>query len=437
MSLQEAARGAAKLACEVHRRGAWIVISQTLSSLTNMLLGVAALRYGDDVGFGSYAVAFLAFQIAISLSRALISEPFLIEFGGKEIAHRDVSAASRDALAATVVFGTLIGVVTAVAASSVGGAARVPLLVMAVVLPAAVVQDFARLLFIATGRPRLSARSDGTWLVLFACALPLLVASGRTSVPTMIAGWGVGGIAAAAIAAGRIRAQAVAHKGSARRWFTVHRRISGHITTELVLSSGGLYLALGLVGVVGGIVALGAVRAAFLIVAPLQLLYQAAQAFAIPEFARARAERDASLRKLTVWLAASLVGMSTAWLAALAMTPRSVGERVFRDGWELAGPLLVGVAVLMIAEAALVASRVALRVLKRTDRSLAARAIMSPLVIAGSVAGVTIDGAKGAVWGMAFAQLAGAAMWWIQLILLSEWRRGRKTGVLIGDIHVS
>ena len=57
------------------RRAGWNVIDQVMSALSNMLLMVFVARALDKTAFGAFAMAFVAYGVAVALSKAMVGQP--------------------------------------------------------------------------------------------------------------------------------------------------------------------------------------------------------------------------------------------------------------------------------------------------------------------------------------------------------------------------
>jgi len=128
------------------------------------------------------------------------------------------------------------------------------------------------------------------------------------------------------------------------------------------------------------------------------------------------------LRRLAVVLSASLAAVSVALGVALFALPSGVGVQLLGRSWEYAHPLFLALAFGMAALGLSVGPEVGLRSLAAAKRSLRARLLTSPLVVAGGLGGVAVGGALTAAWGMALGYGIGAVIWWRQFdAAVSEW----------------
>jgi O-antigen/teichoic acid export membrane protein len=177
-----------------------------------------------------------------------------------------------------------------------------------------------------------------------------------------------------------------------------------------------LYCVSGIVG----LAATGALRAAQLLLNPLHVLTQGVRLVAIPDAVRMlkRSEPAAgasSLRRQGMHIS---VGM---WTAAMGLgvvaylLPTRVGTELLGATWSAARPLIIPITISTAFGGVVSGASVGLRALAAARRSRLARTIMSSLQLIGGLAGAAIAGASGAAWGLAAANVTGAAVWWWHL----------------------
>ena len=103
-------------------RAAWGVGDQVFSSLTNLALNILIARSLGASAFGAFSLAFSIFVIAISISRALTSEPLVVLFSNSsqlEWARGTVKASGL-----SVLIGVIVGSLCVLAAQFMTGDLR-------------------------------------------------------------------------------------------------------------------------------------------------------------------------------------------------------------------------------------------------------------------------------------------------------------------------
>lgn len=398
----------------VAKRAGWNLVDQVISSGTNAVLSFLVARSVDEQNFGGFAVAFTVFTLGIGISRALASSPLGIKFSdaGKDEFRRASAAAVGTAFA----IGVVSGVGCVIAGLLIGQAAGHALLALGVVFPALLVQDAWRYVFFAEGRPAAAAANDAVWAVLQLGAVIALVAVGMSAVGPLVLVWGGSALAAAAL--GIRQARVLPRPDRALTWARTHRRTTGFMVAEFATVQGAQQGALLLIAGIASLEAIGSLRGVQVLLGPTTILAVAAISFAVPEFARRRSRLSARQwvqGGMAVSLAICAAGF--VWGLVFVLLPDSVGVALLGDTWpgtsailwptiasQAGGTLSLGAAIMLIA-------------MDRTSVTFSLNLLLAPLIFAGGVVGVLLDGAYGAAWGF------GIANW---LILIPFWMRLRR-----------
>jgi len=212
----------------------WATVSQALSSLSNFGLYILLLVATDRVTFGQAVAVLAVYQLMLTLSRSLITEPHVATALrvadvttqnsspghqlGFEVAAVGLWRSARRRLAVFAVAGAVLVIVVAVAI----GFWEPWLLILAAVFPILLRQDGQRHLAWGLARPELSVGTDLVWLVVAGAGLggyvwldPSVSFGALTSITALpvsaiVVIWLAGGCA-----------------GAAFGWFKIERRI-GH-----------------------------------------------------------------------------------------------------------------------------------------------------------------------------------------------------------------
>jgi hypothetical protein len=125
-----------------------------------------------------------------------------------------------------------------------------------------------------------------------------------------------------------------------------------------------------------------------------------------------------------VRLSAGLAGAALAWGAVLTLLPPSVGESLVGRSWGEARHVMVPLSLAMAGTGAVTGALVGLRALAAARRSLLSRVLVTPFMVAASIAGAAIGGAPGTAWAVAAVTWLSLGLWWRQfLVALAERRQ--------------
>jgi O-antigen/teichoic acid export membrane protein len=391
------------------RRTRWGIADQAVSSLTNFAVAAVAARAVAPRAFGAFSVALAAYVFVMWLGRALVSEPLVVRFTTADADAR--RRAGAEALGAAIVVGALTGVVMLAAGALLAGTLGAVVAAMAVCLPALLAQDAYRYLLMAEGRTWSAAWNDTIWFGTQTVLVATLLATGHATAVTLVLAFGVG--AAAAAVGGARQAHVIPALGRSHGWLRDHRDLGVPFAIELVAVNGVGQVALVLVAVVAGVVAVGELRAAILLLSPPTVLFSGLFLCAIPEAVRLRERSLRALRTLVIALAVGTVAVTVAWGVAISLVPTHLGQALLRSNWANGRHLLVPAVVLTAGSAAALASVVGLRGLASARDSLRVRILAAPITLVAAVVGGRLDGAYGAGVGLAAAACVSAALAWV------------------------
>jgi O-antigen/teichoic acid export membrane protein len=305
----------------------------------------------------------------------------------------------------------------AVAAALATGSLRTSFLILVVGMPFLVLQDVARYICISRRDPKGAALSDGTWVVAFALAIVVLhTVNGEFPGATASFGAWVFGAGCGAVAAA-IRLHVVPHL---REGVVFARRIWRHSARYVIdWAAFGATVQVGyyILGFTAGLAVVGEFRAALLLVGPINIVIMGASMILVPELTRYRRRTGNRLLTMAAAISVGLELVLLAWVAAVAVLPESVLEKLLGDAATHARPLLVWVALpmtcAMLAQGPMVCLRATGDVRRGTQASLPA----APFHLFGTAAGAAIfGGAEGALIGMAAGSIVGGVLSSFQLV---------------------
>ncbi|WP_214103537.1 hypothetical protein [Acrocarpospora catenulata] len=383
---------------------------QAVASATNVALTIVVARQVDPWTLGAFAVAYTLYLVAVGLSRAVASEPLLVRYSHlPPQAHRD---GARGSTGMAVLIGLAGGLGMAAVALAVGGAIAEAVVPLGLALPALLLKDAWRFVFLAAGRPGQAIVNDLVWAGAQVLCVGGVLVAGLGQVGWFVAAWGVSALVACV--AGAVQAGVAPAPWRAGRWLREHRDLLPGYTVDFVARAGGRNLTLLAVGWVGGLPALAAIRAAEVLFGGLNVVLQAGYLVAIPQAVGAYRRSAAALRTAVAVQSGLLVVLSLGYSAVILLVPDGWGRALVGQSWSIAEEVLLAQALLYTGIAAITGPVVGLRALGDARRSAGVRLLLVPLYVASSVAGAYLAGAAGAVLGLGLAHLVGLVLWIVQ-----------------------
>ena len=195
-------------------------------------------------------------------------------------------------------------------------------------------------------------------------------ATGHTSVFWLTLSWG--GSATIAAVVGVFQTRIRPRPRMARSWWREHRDLGPRYLTEAAANTGASQAAWYGVGIVAGLSAVGAVRAALLMFGPLQILSTGIGLVAIPEGVRLMNRSLSDLELGAVAMSAGLAIVAIGWGGVLLLIPESFGVWLMGSTWDVVVPLLLPLAVTFAGLLAMTGPMMTLRAVANSRRSLRA-----------------------------------------------------------------
>ncbi len=393
----------------VGRRAGWVLADQAASSLTNFVLSYIVLRTLSLGGFGVFAIAYSTYKLVTNAVRSLAGDPLVIRFSAADpAAHR--RAASESAATAAMLGAAAGLVVIAGAMVLASGSLRETLVVLAVTLPGLMLQDTYRFAFFAAGQPAQAFWNDALWGVLqLAAVAAVIVVVDTPVVAVFVLVWGVTGGLAGLVAAAQARAFPRFSVGTA--WLRSHRGIGSRLLGGATLAKGAAQATDYLIGGVAGVVALGTIAGARLLLGPLNVLYLGVGPFGVSEGVRLLARDAGRFRRAIYWAAIGLGAAALVLGAAWLLVPASVGQRVIPNDWAEVRRFLPVVMAIIIARGVTHGFQIGIKALGAATDYLRATGLSAPLLVLGAGVGAFVGGGMGAAVGLAAARLLEAAIW--------------------------
>lgn len=401
------------------RRLSWGVGDQAVSSLATFLLGVVVARSMGAASLGALGLALVAQAIVVNCSRALSTDPLMIRFSTAAPDSWRKAVASSGGVA--LVIGTAGGVACLAIAGVLhaylpGSQAGAAFLALGIGLPGLALQDSFRYAFFAAGQGVKTFVNDVVRTVLLFAALLGGAFAGFDGIMWVVLAFG--GSAALAALLGMAQARTTVSVGNLPGWLRQHRDLGPRFLVEnVVLGTAGQIRSI-VVAAAVGLVAVGAIRGAEMLVGPVAALLMGIAQVAVPEAARVLGRGGGRLLQLCLAISVGLASVTLLWgLVILAVFPFGVGELLLGSVWAHAHVLVLGVIVSAAAGCMHVGPSAGLRALGRADRTMRCQIATTTLAIGCCTLGALAWDAQGAVWGSAVASIIGAVLWWRELTI--------------------
>ncbi len=313
------------------------LFDQALAALSNVVLAVIVARSVDANGFGSFSIAYLVYGMAFAAMKSIVGQPLQIRFSSSSPG--ELSNRMGEGAGATLTMSLVAALGCAVAGLLVGGLTGTALFVLAIWLPSLLVQDYCRMAFFAAGRPWSAALIDGVWAAVQFALLALLVASGRTDLEWLMGAWGFGATVSAVVGLAILRFRPIMRATLA--WLRQQRTLSQYLLAEYILGLGAVQVGILLVGVITHESAVGALRAAQVLLGPLGILATAAFQFTLPEVARRTYLSPRRLQAFAALVSGGLLAAHLVYVSGLLLMPPEWGVALFGDSWHGAALVLL------------------------------------------------------------------------------------------------
>ncbi len=384
----------------------WGVLDQLVSSGANFVFIIIAARALDPDGFGSVALGFEVYLFTLFAARGVAGETLMARYSG--LSDDELRGPTRSAAGAAVAVGALVAVGTAVVALFFGASLRDTLLVVAVVLPVLVLQDFVRQALIAHGRARDTCMNDLLWAVL---QLPMIwiALTIETSGRAVYAGWAVAGAIAAIVGLIQLRLGRTPSTGL-RVWLRDHRTLWPYFLGDNLLYATSSFVVVVVISGVTGLAGLAAFRVAMTLYAPLATVGRGVIAVAVSLLARRRSEPE-WIRRSALIISWTMAPMAFIWGAILVVLPDAVGEAAFGQSWDGAQPLVFLASFPCAVALFAIGASSGLRALEAGRAGLTARILVSVLGLIFAGLGGILDGVRGAFIGYALLAPLQVVIW--------------------------
>jgi O-antigen/teichoic acid export membrane protein len=394
----------------VERMG-WGVADQALSSLTNFAIGIGVARLLGIKEFGAFSLAFITYQLVLNASRGMATEPLLVRYSDAEPLMWRQAAQKATGMATSL--GLILGACCVVVGMLLPDPLRMAFVSLGMMLPGLLLQDSWRFAFFSAGKGSRAFLNDLVWAMALIPALAIAVATRHTDLFWLIAAWGGSALAAAVV--GVLQARFVPRPFDGVSWLRGNHDLALRYLGENLTLVLGIQLRSYGVGLISGLASLGAIRAAELLLGPVNIVSFGIANIAVPEAVRLRRRSISRLRSFCLLIAGGLGGVAIAFGMIMLVLPAHYGYQLLGSSWQPAHRLLVPVTLTVVNGGLIIAAITGLRALSAASISLRAQLVSSSVTALGGLLGAGLGDASGAAWGTFMGSFIGVVNWWWQL----------------------
>ena len=395
------------------------LFDQGLAALSNVVLSILVARSVDAAGFGSFSIAYLVYGMAFAALKSLVGQPLQIRFSGAEPAEftRRLGQGAGTTLSVSVV----VALGCAAAGLTMGGTTGAALVILALWFPALLVQDYCRMAMFAAGRPWSAALIDGVWAVAQFALLGAFIVTERTDLDWLMGAWGFGALVSAVLGLIMLRARPAI--GATWSWLREQRMLSQYLLAEYLLGLGAVQIGILLVGVIADTSAVGALRAAQVLLGPLGILGTAAFQFAVPEVARRPDMSPRKLQSFAALVSGALLFAHVVYVVCLLLIPPEWGVELFGDSWHGAAIVLLPMCLSACFSCLANGPAGVLYGMGRAKDTFRINLFKGPLILVLLLGGTWLWGVVGSAWAFVAIEAIILPFWVLTLIRTSHEER--------------
>ncbi len=377
------------------------LVDQSLSSAIGLSLTIVAGRRLGAAGLGTVVLGLAVYLVVMGFHRGLVLEPLVVR------SHDDgAREATRAALLGSLVLGAGGTAAMYVLAGVAGAPAGPALAAFAPWVTAALLVDAGRTIGFRDGRTTVGVGAHLAWIAVMLAGF--VVTRRGFDVHDAIRCWGTGALAGAVVACARL-GYAPAAPAAAWAWWRGAWRLARWLALQTAVLTAGIQGSQFLVGMLAGPAALGMLKAAQTLFAPLTLLVPAVNLPALPAVVRTlRASRDAA-RSLTRRLTVFLCAICAAYLTVVLVARDALLDLAFGSAFAVPTALLWPVALEQLVVATTIGAFLAVKAAGDGRSVFLATAAGAGTTLVGVAALVSLGGVIGAAWAMVAGAVAATA----------------------------
>jgi O-antigen/teichoic acid export membrane protein len=381
-----------------------ITIDQAIAGASNLLITVLAAQVLGVASVGLWSIVFLVYIVTNGVSRALICDPLLVHT--EEAEKRPGEVIGTSTLLGLCLGALLVcaGIVARHWQTDLGNA----FIVLGVCMPLLMFQDLGRYLGFATARPGRSVVLDTLWLGVQILAIVVLLVADKRTLTWFVIAWAGSGAASGLLLFWQYRGVTIERTVA---WLRYTWSFSWRYLISYSATQGSALAGSSAVGVIAGARQLGGVTGTVAFARPFGTIQIAAVAATVAEINRSGGDRHVARQraaKITTFTAVIAL-VNGAIMVAL---PDRVGHAILKATWHVAQPMMLPTAVQLIALGVITGARAGLLGLRAIRLALVIDVVSVVGVLGSTAVGAVINGALGALWGVALVQGVLAFVWW-------------------------
>ena len=293
-------------------------------------------------------------------------------------------------------------------------------------MPGLLLQDMWRMVFVAQGRPRSAFVQDLLWGVIQLAFVAVVIVKDRESSATLLIAWGGAALVVAVYGAVQFRGRPLL--APSLGWMRQQSDLLKYYFASFITVMGANQITLLLIAGLGTPADVGALRAAQVVLGPLNLLGYAVYAFALPELSRRQPTGRRGIQAAAALSAILLLGYVVGG-GVLLLMPDAIGEALLGDSWASAQSVLPASLLGLLAIAAAFGANTLLTALGFAKETFWLNAMLAPGFLGFGLLGLHLAGAPGAALGLSLAQvMLVPAMWWRVVALMRQQGSERSSG---------
>lgn len=395
----------------VRRIGAKLSASigdQALLSISNLATSLVIASQISLNQFGVFGLAFAFYLVCQGCVRSFVGEALLIR---NDAATTGLTASEkRSVVGAALALGFIASVAGLVVAKISTGDIRAVFFLLAIVLPGILVQDATRYINFANDQPSRALQADLVWISIQFPIFCFLVLQDAASLSMLMLFWGVAGNASMVFQLGRLKAYP--SLPGAVKWINKHRDLSPRYLGEYLTLAGVQQGTVFLVGAIAGLAEVGGLRAAQVLLGPLNILTMGVSVLVLPAAARLAKNNPLKLRGMARNVSLILSAVTLCASSIVFLIPSSAGKLILGDAWSSGRSLVPLLALVLIANNLSYGATSSIRGMEKAAESFKLRITMAPVTVALVAIGAGLGAADGALAALALGGLFQTMLWW-------------------------
>ncbi|MBJ7289904.1 MAG: hypothetical protein JHC79_13380 [Williamsia sp.] len=359
-------------------------------------------------GFGAYGIAFVIYTLALTVSRAATSMPFMLLW-------KDSSRSrgfETGFFGVSVLLSSFCGLVIACVSIFINGELQAGLLGIAAAIVPLLIQDSFRYYQLKVVGIRVVLAADTIFLAsnMALQALVVVIAPPQALLFIMFS-WGLSALLSMLV---KFRVFALIRVNRCVHFFTVPAKgPASNLTIEAFVTSGSQYTAILLASAFAGLALSGQIRGGQVILGPLVVISQGVLMSVLPRVIELGARDRVRVSRVSMLFGAFLFVCSIVYSGIAFLIPDSIGERVLGGAWSLSLQSLLPLAIAQAFGGLALGATLGFRGLGLTSPTMWLRIALFPIAPIACVGGYFWLGVTGCVWALAVSSAVTCfALWW-------------------------